>query len=167
MQPYPQPTHAPRSLSVRERHLGQAAPRERLRGGNSDVSNVRRTPNGALHAKLTTKMCTTLLADRNQRLDIIPPNALHRSISYRKCSRETRMISPGPIANGLTQYKPPAEASSSNSRRSTLRGRCTSAQDLASRKLPPWKMMCYAYTCLLYTSPSPRDGLLSRMPSYA
>ena len=22
-------------------------------------------------------------------------------------------------------------------------------------------------TCLLYTSPSPRDGLLSRMPSYA
>ena len=25
----------------------------------------------------------------------------------------------------------------------------------------------YAYTCLLYTSPSPRDGLLSRMPSSA
>ena len=24
-----------------------------------------------------------------------------------------------------------------------------------------------AYTCLLYTSPSPRDGLLSRMPSSA
>ena len=23
------------------------------------------------------------------------------------------------------------------------------------------------YTCLLYTSPSPRDGLLSRMPSSA
>ena len=23
------------------------------------------------------------------------------------------------------------------------------------------------YICLLYTSPSPRDGLLSRMPSYA
>ena len=23
------------------------------------------------------------------------------------------------------------------------------------------------YTCLLYTSPSPRDGLLSRMPSWA
>ena len=25
----------------------------------------------------------------------------------------------------------------------------------------------YWYTCLLYTSPSPRDGLLSRMPSSA
>ena len=25
----------------------------------------------------------------------------------------------------------------------------------------------HAYTCLLYTSPSPRDGLLSRMPSSA
>ena len=24
-----------------------------------------------------------------------------------------------------------------------------------------------SYTCLLYTSPSPRDGLLSRMPSSA
>ena len=30
------------------------------------------------------------------------------------------------------------------------------------------KMMCArVYTCLLYTSPSPRDGLLSRMPSSA
>ena len=25
----------------------------------------------------------------------------------------------------------------------------------------------YVWTCLLYTSPSPRDGLLSRMPSSA
>ena len=25
----------------------------------------------------------------------------------------------------------------------------------------------YTFTCLLYTSPSPRDGLLSRMPSSA
>ena len=27
--------------------------------------------------------------------------------------------------------------------------------------------ICCDYTCLLYTSPSPRDGLLSRMPSSA
>ena len=27
--------------------------------------------------------------------------------------------------------------------------------------------VAYAYICLLYTSPSPRDGLLSRMPSSA
>ena len=26
---------------------------------------------------------------------------------------------------------------------------------------------CLYYNCLLYTSPSPRDGLLSRMPSSA
>ena len=29
-----------------------------------------------------------------------------------------------------------------------------------------WKLP-KSYTCLLYTSPSPRDGLLSRMPSSA
>ena len=28
-------------------------------------------------------------------------------------------------------------------------------------------METYNYNCLLYTSPSPRDGLLSRMPSSA
>ena len=31
----------------------------------------------------------------------------------------------------------------------------------------PDQPMLEAYTCLLYTSPSPRDGLLSRMPSSA
>ena len=30
-----------------------------------------------------------------------------------------------------------------------------------------WKKLAKDYTCLLYTSPSPRDGLLSRMPSSA
>ena len=29
------------------------------------------------------------------------------------------------------------------------------------------QFVAQGYTCLLYTSPSPRDGLLSRMPSYA
>ena len=28
-------------------------------------------------------------------------------------------------------------------------------------------LRCYYFSCLLYTSPSPRDGLLSRMPSSA
>ena len=32
---------------------------------------------------------------------------------------------------------------------------------------PPWLDARHEYTCLLYTSPSPRDGLLSRMPSSA
>ena len=32
---------------------------------------------------------------------------------------------------------------------------------------PPMRMMDVDQACLLYTSPSPRDGLLSRMPSSA
>ena len=31
----------------------------------------------------------------------------------------------------------------------------------------PWRVGGGLYNCLLYTSPSPRDGLLSRMPSSA
>ena len=34
-------------------------------------------------------------------------------------------------------------------------------------KLKTALQMMYLYACLLYTSPSPRDGLLSRMPSSA
>ena len=30
-----------------------------------------------------------------------------------------------------------------------------------------YRLLKYIYPCLLYTSPSPRDGLLSRMPSSA
>ena len=30
-----------------------------------------------------------------------------------------------------------------------------------------YQSLSYTYSCLLYTSPSPRDGLLSRMPSSA
>ena len=30
-----------------------------------------------------------------------------------------------------------------------------------------WTRLCSLFACLLYTSPSPRDGLLSRMPSSA
>ena len=35
-------------------------------------------------------------------------------------------------------------------------------RDNVKRLVPAW-----SYSCLLYTSPSPRDGLLSRMPSSA
>ena len=37
----------------------------------------------------------------------------------------------------------------------------------ASRILKATNAATAVYTCLLYTSPSPRDGLLSRMPSSA
>ena len=39
--------------------------------------------------------------------------------------------------------------------------------DLAFLADPLSITMCLFVTCLLYTSPSPRDGLLSRMPSSA
>ena len=131
------PTLSPHTHRDGYRHVRGTTPRERLRGGNSDVSIARGTPNGTLHARLTTKMCTILFADRNQRLVIMPPNALHRSASYRKCSRETRVISPGPIAHGLTQRRPPVEAFSSNSSRSTLHGRSARQQKISRVEPPP------------------------------
>ena len=42
-------------------------------------------------------------------------------------------------------------------------GRTVPAADLPDGAIPATE----AVTCLLYTSPSPRDGLLSRMPSSA
>ena len=48
----------------------------------------------------------------------------------------------------------------------TLRTDCAlKAIEIASKKFPSLKTG--AGTCLLYTSPSPRDRLLSRMPSSA
>ena len=38
---------------------------------------------------------------------------------------------------------------------------------LFKKALTPKKQTTKRKTCLLYTSPSPRDGLLSRMPSSA
>ena len=52
----------------------------------------------------------------------------------------------------------------------------TDNKNLVLRRKPPGKLLPSAHavdreykviTCLLYTSPSPRDGLLSRMPSSA
>ena len=37
----------------------------------------------------------------------------------------------------------------------------------AGDKVNKGDILCEISTCLLYTSPSPRDGLLSRMPSSA
>ena len=48
------------------------------------------------------------------------------------------------------------------------RARCINA--VADGRLPVAERLAFCqqvYVCLLYTSPSPRDGLLSRMPSSA
>ena len=45
---------------------------------------------------------------------------------------------------------------------------CGLLQALVNRKMKVASFKCGPdYICLLYTSPSPRDGLLSRMPSSA
>ena len=41
------------------------------------------------------------------------------------------------------------------------------AKDLDLEVIPGIEVSCIYKGCLLYTSPSPRDGLLSRMPSSA
>ena len=44
----------------------------------------------------------------------------------------------------------------------------TIARDLVTKRtLKNGKSLQFIYTCLLYTSPSPRDATLSRMPSSA
>ena len=40
-------------------------------------------------------------------------------------------------------------------------------ESIGTEPLEPETTRALAYSCLLYTSPSPRDGLLSRMPSSA
>ena len=58
------------------------------RAGFTDDRKARGRLNGTPNANPTTKVCTTLFADRNQRLEIVPPNAVHRAVSYRLCSQE-------------------------------------------------------------------------------
>ena len=41
------------------------------------------------------------------------------------------------------------------------------ATEIDKQPSPGANLGAFAYFCLLYTSPSPRDGLLSRMPSSA
>ena len=45
---------------------------------------------------------------------------------------------------------------------------CEQLAESMPKPHPVWeKVEPFSHTCLLYTSPSPRDGLLSRMPSSA
>ena len=60
---------------------------------------------------------------------------------------------------GLLKEKTPADGCLQ------LEADATIEQALVELDIPAGKAQ--AFTCLLYTSPSPRDGLLSRMPSSA
>ena len=52
-----------------------------------------------------------------------------------------------------------------------MKKRCPLSKLISKGKLPDYRLTFNRYAegwdCLLYTSPSPRDGLLSRMPSSA
>ena len=68
---------------------------------------------------------------------------------------------------GKYSFDPDQAVESSKARGSALRAHFKHCREVCHNikgmKLPKAK----AYLCLLYTSPSPRDGLLSRMPSSA
>ena len=64
-----------------------------------------------------------------------------------------RTLDAGPVGNLLDQLRPVAADDIGGGARLTA---ATGEEDLAQMSV-----------CLLYTSPSPRDGLLSRMPSSA
>ena len=67
-----------RTNTASGRYLGPPRGRSPRRVYRSQ--NARGRPNGTRYAKPTTKVCTTLFADRNQRLEIVPPNAVHRAV---------------------------------------------------------------------------------------
>ena len=53
---------------------------------------------------------TTLFADRNQRLEVMPPNALHTAVAYRNVQPRAQVISPGPVSKRVDSTWPPAES---------------------------------------------------------
>ena len=79
----------PRRHSARGRYLGQASPRDKKRAGFLDVSRTQGTPKGTLHAANYQVLRHSFRRPR-PRLELCPPNALHRTVSYRMCSREPR-----------------------------------------------------------------------------
>ena len=59
----------------------------KLRADDLEVSCTRAEHGGTPHAEPTTLNYTSL-ADQDQRLEIMPPNAAHTEVSYRMCGRE-------------------------------------------------------------------------------
>ena len=88
------------------------------------------------------------------------PESTHRSCAPECCTRRsivpnvqprTQVISPGPVANALTQYRPPAEAPPATpatayanhaSRRSLQQNHTPAEAYSRRRKLPPVERMC-------------------------
>ena len=105
-------------------------------GGNSDVSNARGTPNGTLHARLTTKMCTTLF--RYYAPECFTQISIVQKVQPRNAGDQSR-----PNIKRVDSMQTSSRSFLQQlQQKHTPRQRYTSAEDLVSRKLPPWKLMC-------------------------
>ena len=129
-----------RTNTARGRHLGPPrgrSPRRvyrwQKRARKTKRHSVRKHNHQSLH---------TLFADRNQRLKFVPPNAVHRA--YRtKCAAKNPGDQSGPRSKRVDSMQTSSRSFLQQlQQKHTPRQKCTSAEDLASRKLPPWKMMC-------------------------
>ena len=137
------------------------------RAGFIDGRNARGRPNGTPYPKPTTKVCTTLFADRNQRLEIVSPICCTQSSTVPNVQPRTQVISPGPVANGLTQCRPPAEAPpatpaaayASHASRSSLQQKHTAAEESS----PPWKECVCAHDDRVDHRNEPRVTLKLRL----
>ena len=135
----PQPTNAltQHAEGVSDHLAGEA------RAGFTDGRNARGRPNGTPYAKPTFK---------NLHNSIRRPESMPRNCAPECCTQSsivpnvqprTQVISPGPVANGLTQCRPPAEAPpatpaaayASHASRSSLQQKHTPAEESS----PPWK----------------------------
>ena len=103
MKSYPQPTHATKpALSTWKISWTDYASRKNYAQAIFWKSvTTRRTENGTPHAEPTT--CTTLFADRNRRLEIMLPNALHRQLRTESAAESPGDQSGPNKQSGLTQ----------------------------------------------------------------
>ena len=95
-----------------------------------------------------------------------PPAAW--SSSFSRSQGELRRTDLGPDCSSATLSN---FAASESTRKPLLHTRGISRARSFDLEVTPWAptrlTSCISHPCLLYTSPSPRDGLLSRMPSSA
>ena len=133
-----------RTNTARGRHLGPPrgrSPRRvyrwQKRARKTKRHSVRKTNHQSLHNSIRRPESTP----RN-----CAPECCTQSSIVPNVQPRTQVISPGPVANGLTQCRPPAEAPpatpapayASHASRRSLQQKHTSAED----SFPPWKNVC-------------------------
>ena len=125
---------------ARGRYLGQNTPREGTTRRRFWWS-VTDTRNRERHSLRKTTTCTNLFADRNRRLEIMLPNALHRQLRTESAAESPGDQSGPNKQSGLTQCDLQQKADSDSS--SSPRRRCvcspqhsTTAESAVAAKYP-------------------------------